>query len=475
MNLKKNFFLLLKKKKNIFSSPQELMPKSEKKEIKKNLIKIIKQSNPQKLSLSKSNSLKITRNKTSMKNSTIDVYLSNNSNNIKNNSLINYSSNDQIKFANDKYKTIISCKKHNCRRKSIGKTQKKFLSKGFKLANSIFNNNNIFSKSPLLINQKQIIDYNTNIQEKKENQSEMNSYQKELNDLKENNNIQKEEIINQSKEDCEINENENKINLNNEETEENKEIKVNSNKSQYQNFISKTRKSDFLINNKKLRKKLSFDSILYKKKLLIPEIVPNKNKQIKEDEKDTNEKLIFLNENYENNSLINKYNNVERRKNKSMTLIKNPIYKFQSYKLSSLRNERRHNTLIILKKNNENNNNINIEETYYYFKNVNENLKDFVKTTKSEKFKDVIKKVLKNYNNKKIQIDQINMYNDLKNLRFKIEANKIKPKLKKYPNIQLSSYFQEKLKEQIELDNKIQNFEKKYLEILAKNKLKNHN
>ena len=270
------------------------MPKSEKKEIKTNFLKIIKLSNPQKLSLSKSNSLKITRNKTSMKNSTIDVYLSNNSNNIKNTSLINYSSNDQIKFANDKYKTIISCKKHNCRRKSIGKTQKKFLSKGFKLANSIFNNNNIFSKSPLLINQKQIIDYNTNIQEKKENQSEMNSYQKEVNHLNENNNIQKEEIINQSKEDCEINENENKINLNNEETEDNKEIKVNSNKSQYQNFISKTRKSDFLINNKKLRKKLSFDSILYKKKLLIPEIVPNKNKQIKEDEKDTNEKLIYF-------------------------------------------------------------------------------------------------------------------------------------------------------------------------------------
>ena len=474
MNLKTNFLLSLRKKKNIFSSPQELMPKSEKKEIKTNFLKIIKLSNPQNLSLSKSNSLKITRNKTSMKNSTIDVYLSNNSNNIKNTSLINYSSKDQIKFSNDKYKTIISCKKHNCRRKSIGKTQKKFLSKGFKLANSSPNNNNIFSKSPLLINQKPILDYNINVQEKNINQSEMNSYQKEVNHLNENNNIQKEENINQNKEDYEINENENKINLNNEEIEDNKEIKVNLSKSHYQNFFSKTRNSNLLI-NKKLRKKLSFDSILYKKKLLIPEIVPNKNKQIKEDEKDTNEKLIFLNENYENNSLINKYNNVERRKNKSMTLIKNPIYKFQSYKLSSLRNERRHNTLIILKKNNENNNNINIEETYYYFKNVNENLKDFVKTTKSEKFKDVIKKVLKNYNNKKIQIDQINMYNDLKNLRFKIEANKIKPKLKKYPNIQISSYFQEKLKEQIELDNKIQNFEKKYLEILAKNKLKNHN
>ena len=48
-----------------------------------------------------------------------------------------------------------------------------------------------------------------------------------------------------------------------------------------------------------------------KKKLLIPEIVPNKNKQIKEDEKDTNEKIIFLNENNENNSLINKFNNIE--------------------------------------------------------------------------------------------------------------------------------------------------------------------
>ncbi len=475
MNLKTNFLLSLRKKKNIFSSSQELMPKSEIKEIKTNFLNIIKLSNPQKLTFSKNNSLKITRNKTPMKKSTIDVYLSNNSNTIKNTSLMNDSSKDQIKCLNDKYKTIISCKNHICRRKKIGKTQKKFLSKGFKLAKSIANNNNIFSKSPLLINQKPILDYNTNVQEKNINQSEMNSYQKEVNHLNENNNIQKEEIINQNKEDCEINEKENKINLNNEETEDNKEIKVNLNKSHYQNFISKTRKSTFLINNTKLRKKLSFDSILYKKKQIIPEIVPNKNKQIKEEEKDTNEKLIFLNENHENNSLINKYNNFERRKNKSMTLIKNPIYKFQSFKLSNLRIVRRHNTLKIVKRNNENNKNINIEETYNYFKSVNENLKDFVETTKSEKFQDIIKKVLKSYNNKKIQIDQINMYTDLKNLRFKIEANKIKPKLKKYPNIQLSSYFQEKLKEQIELDNKIQNFEKKYLEILAKNKLKNHN
>jgi hypothetical protein len=65
------------------------------------------------------------------------------------------------------------------------------------------------------------------------------------------------------------------------------------------------------------------------------------------------------------------------------------------------------------------------------------------------------------------------MYIGLKNLKFKIEENKIKPLLKRFPNIQVSKYFKDKLNVEAQLNEQIQEFEKTFLKIISKNNLEN--
>ena len=63
------------------------------------------------------------------------------------------------------------------------------------------------------------------------------------------------------------------------------------------------------------------------------------------------------------------------------------------------------------------------------------------------------------------------MYIGLKNLKFKIEENKIKPLLKRFPNIRVSKYFKDQLRVEAGLNDQIQDFEKIFLKIITKNNL----
>ena len=525
MNLRGNIFLKLRQNKNIFNSSSNLLPKTEQKFTKSNFnkLRLKKENKLRTLSSSKYNVLNTSKNdvNNSNNNSTsencstknckkilnflpfsnkkedknsnsplIDHIKKYNSRNIKLNKSIENVRNE-IKFFGDAYKKIMSFDEHKYnRRKVIGSIEKKYCRKGYKLSEFLLKNN-IFSKSPLLMNnQKQMVDYYKlkNIQEmngKKfpKNNSEKfltNSYQIILNNLNETiiGDIEKEEFLKQQK----IREEEfykkfgypqleNEINENIKEIENTKEAITNLNleKFKYNMFIVKERKSSFLQINNNRRKKLSFDS-KFDKDNIIPEIFSINNEQINKD--NMKEQLIFPSESNEKASLLKYDEHFERRKNKSMTLIHNSGFKIQRIRPSSPRIKRRHQSHKILIKHEEEKEQKNIEETYHYLKKINENIKDFGNDPQSKQFNDIFKRVMKkNLNNKEIKLDKISIYKGFKNLRLKIEGNKIQPKLKKYSNIKLSNYFKEKLEEEVELDYKMQNFEKILFELFTKNHL----
>ena len=388
---------------------------------------------------------------------------------------------DKIESFGDNYKKIMTYdKQKNERNDMVRNIEKKYFGKGYKLSRSILKNN-IFTTTPLLMKkEKNMIEYfkSKNMEEnahKKfpKNNSEKfltNSYQVLMKIMKNNiiGDIEREEFLKRQKlrEDIFYEKYQKKI-IENEINANKQEIQITKNTIVMQNLINKLKKSNFI--------KIGGD--------------PNFTifDSSKKENDNTPSTTIFSFHKTINNNAKNNYKSEEsnkfsfdnkhkRRKTlRSPTIIQKELIKFHKKVRSVTPKERRNKSVILSSFHTFKKEPINLEKTYNFFKNINENLKDFSKTSTNKEFIELQKQLLKSnsYNRKELKVDKVNVYKGFKNLKYKIEDNKILPKLKKYPKIKVSKFFNDKLKEEAELDDRIQNFEKLFLKIISRNSMEN--
>ena len=402
---------------------------------------------------------------------------------------------DKLKlFINDYSKIMLNENEKFERKKMLRDIEQKYLNKGYKLSKSLIKNN-IFKANPLLMkSEKNMIQYfkSKNIEEltlKKfpKNNSEnflTNSYHLLMKNMQNNmiGDIEKDEFLKKQKLKEEIyNEKIEKKRIENEIKAYKKEIKRTKNtlltfnleKTKYNEFLKKARKTNFLsINNDK--KRLSNYDSFKENNILTPSTtifsfnrtIDIEKTKIKNQQQNENEKHIKLNKKKRNSVHIP----IIRKKDKSKTLINQLIELNENISRSQNEIKRSYSAKHSKKKYEPI---INLEMVYNYLNSMNENIKKFNKI----EFKKILKNFLKNnnynYNEKKIKIDKVNMYIGLKNLKFKIEENKIKPLLKRFPNVHVSKYFKDKLNVEAQLNEQIQEFEKTFLKIISKNNLEN--
>ncbi len=399
---------------------------------------------------------------------------------------------DKLKlFINDYSKIMLNENEKFGRKKMLWDIEQKYNNKGYKLSKSLIKNN-IFKTNPLLMKkEKNMIQYfkAKNIEEltqKKfpKNNSEKfltNTYHLVMKNMQNNmiGDIEKEEFLKRQKLKEEIyNEKfekkriENEIKMNKKEIKRTKNTlaKFNLEKTKYDEFLKKTRKSIFSqINNDK--KRLSNYDTFKENNILTPSTtIFSFNKTIDIEKSNTKSREL-----YDNKEKIKKppktrnselFPQIKRKKDKTKTVINYLIDLNENIEKSQKKMKRSYSAHNLNKKSEPI---INLEMLYDYFNNQNENIKNYEKI----EFQKMIKRFLKNHHieKKKIKIDKVNMYIGLKNLKFKIEENKIKPLLKRFPNIRVSKYFKDQLRVEAGLNDQIQDFEKIFLKIITKNNL----
>ena len=388
-------------------------------------------------------------------------------------------------FINEYSKIMLNENEKFGRKKMLRDIEQKYSNKGYKLSKSLIKNN-IFKTNPLLMkSEKNMIQYfkAKNIEELTlrkfpKNNSEKfltNSYHLLMKNMQNNmiGDIEKEEFLKRQrlKEEIYHEKFEKKI-IENEIKAHKKEIKrtkntlstLNLNKMKYDEFVKNTRKS---INSDK--KRLSNYDFFKENNILTPSTTIfslNKTIEIEKSntkgrEEDDNEKKI---KRPKQRHSVN-FPKFLRRNDKHYTAIHYLIGFNEKIEMTQGKMKRSYSAKHLNKKIEPN---TNLEMIYDYLSTMNDNINNFEK----KEFKNMIKKFLKNNNNeKKIKIDKVNMYIGLKNLKFKIEENKIKPLLKRFPNIQVSKYFKDKLRVEADLNEQIQDFEKAFLKIITKNNL----